>query len=333
MKVLLYMGDYKNVEKSGVGRAIIHQEKILKESGIPYTLDENDDYDIVHINSVFPKSLLFAKKCKKRGIKVIYYAHSTEEDFRNTFKFSNLLSKIYKKWLIKCYSTSDVIITPTNYSKSLIENYKIDKKIFAISNGIELDKYNRNEANGELFRKKYNYTTDDKVIMSVGLFFERKGLLDFLELARIFPNYKFIWFGYLDFKYIPKKISDAIKNKPDNVLFPGFVKSEELRDAYVGSDMFLFLTSEETEGIVLLEALALKTTTIIRDIPIYQNLENGKNIYKIKNITECKDTINKIFDGSLKDITNEGYNVVKNIDLPNIRKDLEKVYKYLLNKK
>ncbi len=331
MKVLLYMGDYKNVEKSGIGRAIIHQEKILKESSIPYTLDENDDYDIVHINSIFPKSYFFARKCKKRGIKVIYYAHSTEEDFRNTFKFSNILSKIYKKWLIKCYKTSDVIITPTEYSKNLIENYKINKKIFAISNGIELSCYDRKKANGMAFRKKYNYTQNDKVIMSVGLFFERKGLLDFLELARKFPNYKFIWFGHLDFKYIPKKISSAIKNKPENVLFPGFVKSEELRNAYVGSDIFVFLTREETEGIVLLEALALKAITIINDIPIYKNLVDGKNIHKVKNVSECKNKISKILDGELKNVTDEGYNVVKNMDLQNVGEKLKEVYKYILN--
>ena len=65
--MLLYKGDFKDLAKSGIGTAIINQEKILKESGIPYTLDKNDDYDIVHINSVYPKTLLFAKKCKKRG--------------------------------------------------------------------------------------------------------------------------------------------------------------------------------------------------------------------------------------------------------------------------
>lgn len=333
MKVLLYKGDFKALAKSGIGTAILHQEKILKESGIPYTLDEYDEYDVVHINSVYPKTLSFAKKCKKRGIKVIYYAHSTEEDFRDTFKFSNILSKIYKKWLINCYKIGDVIITPTEYSKSLIERYGINKKIFAISNGIELSCYDRKKFNGMSFRKKYNYTKNDKVIMSVGLFFERKGLLDFLELARIFPQYKFIWFGYLDFKYIPKKISSAIKNKPENVLFPGFVKNDELRNAYVGSDIFVFLTKEETEGIVLLESLALKTPTIINDIPIYKYLEDGKNIYKTKNILECKDKIRNILNGKLKNVTDKGYDVVKEVDFPNIGKKLKEVYEYVLDEK
>ena len=40
MKVLLYKGDFKDLAKSGIGTAIINQEKILKESGIPYTLDK-----------------------------------------------------------------------------------------------------------------------------------------------------------------------------------------------------------------------------------------------------------------------------------------------------
>lgn len=42
MKTLLYKGDFKNLAKSGIGTAILHQEKILKESSIPYTLDENN---------------------------------------------------------------------------------------------------------------------------------------------------------------------------------------------------------------------------------------------------------------------------------------------------
>ena len=329
MKVLLYKGDFKDLEKSGIGTAVLHQERLLKENNIPYTTDENDEYDIVHINSVYPKTLAFAKKCKKKGIKVVYYAHSTEEDFKDTFKFSNSLLKTYRKWLIKCYETGDVIITPTEYSKWLLEQYGIDKKIFPISNGLDLNIYNRDKANGAAFREKYNYTEKDKVIMSVGLFFERKGLLDFLELARRFPQYKFIWFGYLDFKYIPKKISSAIKNKPDNVLFPGFVDKSELRDAYVGADLFVFLTREETEGIVLLEALALKTPTIINDIPIYQHMKDGENIYKSKDIDDCERKIENILNGKLKNVTDAGYELVKQVDLPNIGKKLKEVYLYI----
>ena len=92
MKILIYKGDYDLVKQSGVGQAIEHQEKALKLNNIAYTTDENDDYDIVHINTIMPKSKSFGRKAKKQGKKVIYYGHSTMEDFRNSFRGANLLS-------------------------------------------------------------------------------------------------------------------------------------------------------------------------------------------------------------------------------------------------
>ena len=52
MKVLLYKGKV-DVEKSGVGKAVKHQERALSLAKVPYTLDEKDDWDIVHINTIF----------------------------------------------------------------------------------------------------------------------------------------------------------------------------------------------------------------------------------------------------------------------------------------
>ena len=54
MKVLLHSDKMKQIEKSGVGRAIKHQMKALELNNVEYTLDVNDDYDIIHINTIFP---------------------------------------------------------------------------------------------------------------------------------------------------------------------------------------------------------------------------------------------------------------------------------------
>lgn len=43
-----------------------------------------------------------------------------------------------------------------------------------------------------------------KVIICVGLFFERKGITDFIEVARQLPEYQFIWFGDTPMYSIPK---------------------------------------------------------------------------------------------------------------------------------
>ena len=331
MRVLLYVGNYKDVEKSGVGMAIRHQKKAMEMVKIPYTTNPNDDYDIVHINTIFPESFLFAKKAKAKGKKVVYHAHSTEEDFRNSFKLSNSMAPAFKQWLRLCYKNADLILTPTPYSKKLLENYDLGKEIVSISNGIDLQFFKPSLEASKRFRKKYGFKENDKVIMSVGLYIERKGILEFLELAKRMPEYKFIWFGYTAPTLTPIKINEAIKNKTDNVYFPGYVDSSELKDAYSGADIYIFPTKEETEGIVLLEALAMRINTIVSDIPVYDEwLMDGYNVYKAKNVDEFEKKIKGIINGKLSSVVEQGYKVAEERDIKKIGYQLKKIYEKVM---
>ena len=264
MKILLYTEFERQIGKSGLGKAIKHQMRALEDNNIPYTTNKKDDYDIVHINFYGPKSYLMAKKAKKHNKKVIYHAHSTEEDFRNSFKFSNQIAPLFKWWICKCYRLGDHIITPTPYSKKLLEGYGL-KNISAISNGIDTNYFKKDKKLGEDFRKKYGFKKDDKVIMGIGLYLERKGILDFVELAKRLPEYKFIWFGYTDLKLVPKKIKEAVTTKLPNLIFAGYVEPVMIKGALSGADLYIFPTLEETEGIPIMEACACKQKVIIRD--------------------------------------------------------------------
>ena len=67
MKVLLYSEAFNLVKISGLGRAIMHQQRALALNGVEYTLDPKDDYDIVHINTLGLRSRHLARKAKKAG--------------------------------------------------------------------------------------------------------------------------------------------------------------------------------------------------------------------------------------------------------------------------
>lgn len=331
MKVLLYTEGLNKIGKSGLGKAVKHQIRALEDNNVEYTLDPKcKDYDIVHINFYGIKSYLLAKKAHRLGKKVVYHAHSTEEDFKNSFIFSNQLSKLFKWWITKCYKLGDVIITPTEYSKKLLENYNINKPIYAISNGIDTKFFERKKSYRKEFRKKYNYSEKDKVIMGIGLYLKRKGILDFVELAERLPEYKFIWFGYLDLNLVPKEIKDAVNKKLDNLYFAGYVEPEELRKAYGGADLYLFPTLEETEGIPILEALVEKIPTIVRDIKVFEEYKENEVVYKAKTIDEFKDKINKILNNELPSLQENGYNLAIKKDVKTIGKQLIEVYNKLL---
>ena len=336
MKVLLYTEGLKTVGKSGLGKAIKHQQKALENEHIEYTLNPKDDYDILHINTYFPKSYFLAKRAKKKGKKIVYHAHSTEEDFRDGFIFCRQIAPLFKKWLIKCYRLGDVIVTPTLYSKRLLEGYKglENKKIYAISNGIEIEFFKKNKKLGEKFRQDYHIKKDEKVIIGIGLYIERKGIVDFVELAKRLPEYKFIWFGYSPLAAATKPVRDAVNTKLDNLLFAGYVEREVIREAMNGCDLYLFPTLEETEGIPIVEACACETDAIIRDIPIFDGwLEDGKNVYKAKDVDDFEKKIKDFFSGKLPSVAKNAYKVAQERDLKYVGKQLHQVYDEVLKAK
>lgn len=83
MKTYIYRGGFPIVEKSGVGKAIEHQEKMLNAVEAPRAARWKEA-TVVHMNTVFPDSVIAAFIAKMQKKKVIYYGHSTMEDFKNS---------------------------------------------------------------------------------------------------------------------------------------------------------------------------------------------------------------------------------------------------------
>lgn len=327
MKVLLYTENEKILSKSGLGKAIKHQMNALKAVNIEYTTNPKDDFDIAHINFYGLKSYRLAKKLKKQGKKIVYHAHSTEEDFRNSFIFSNQVSKLFKKWLIKCYTLGDAIITPTEYSKKLLQSYGIKNDIYVVSNGVELKNFGHDEKAGREFRKKYNFKKEDKIIVGIGLYIERKGIIDFVELAKQMPKYKFIWFGYSPLIFSRKNVRKAVSTKLDNLIFAGYVEQETICQALNGCDVYIAPTYEETEGITIIEAASCKTNMVVRDIPVFNGwLVDRKNVYKARNVNEFKNKIEEIVSGELPSLVQEAYNIAEERKSENVGEKLKNVY-------
>ena len=335
IKVCVYTGGLNLIKKSGVGKAIEHQISVLKNAGFSVNEFALRDCDIIHINSVFPNSVFKALRAKKLGVKVIFYGHSTMEDFKDSFIGSNFLAPAFKKWIIFCYNLGDIIITPSEYSKKILEGYGIKKEIHALSNGINTGFWKKDsnhfEAYKEEFLKKYNIPEGRKIIISVVHFMHRKGIDDFILIAESNPDKTFIWFGHTDAALVPSEIREMIQNAPSNLIFAGYVNSEDLKKAYICSDLFLFLSHEETEGIVVLEALSCEIPTIVRDIPVYEGwLSDNENVYKFKEKKQLDELLLNVLSQDNSEVIKSGRLTAESRDFTNIGKELASIYSRLL---
>lgn len=329
MKVLIYEQNANLQKKSGIGRALRHQKRALENNGIETTFDIHDNYDFVHVNSSFKKTYKLVKKLNKQGIPCVVHGHSTYEDFRESFRFWKLIEPWFDNNLTRLYGEAKYIITPTPYSKSLIENYPCTKcPVEAISNGIMLDDYAYDEEKIKAYKEHFNIKEGQKVVIGVGLLFKRKGLHDFIEVARSMPDVTFIWFGHLNKLLVPHDINKAIRKRPKNVIMPGYIDGAVIKGAMQAADCFFFPSYEETEGIVVLEALASKTPLLIRNIPVYEGwMKDNINCYKGENNEDFIKKLNYIlYEADSSKIVEEGYKVAEERSIEKVGKQLVAAY-------
>ena len=196
MRVHLYEGGLTPlVAHSGVGQAICHQRAMLAEAGVELTDGWKGRADAVHINTVLPDAPLAALRARLRGETVVWYGHSTMEDFRESFVGSNRLAPLFRRWLCVCYGLADVVVTPTPYSQRILEGYGLKKPVYALSNGVDTEFFAPDPARGTAWRARQQQRPGQKLVISVGHFMERKGILEFIDLARKLPGTGFIWYG------------------------------------------------------------------------------------------------------------------------------------------
>lgn len=335
MKVLLYFQDYDKIGNSGIGRAQRHQTIALKKMGIDVTYDPKDSFDIAHINTIWGKSERLLKRCKKKGIPVIVHGHSTHEDFRDSFACWKIIEPFFDHQLDKMYRAADIIITPTEYSKKCIDSYGLGTKTVVVSNGIDVQEYQENIEAQIAFRKLFSIGKDEKFVMGVGFPFMRKGIDTFFEVAKAYPNTKFIWFGHLNWILQSSSIHRLLSHKPANVIMPGYIKGDLIKASYQLSSCMLFPSREETEGIVTLEALASETPLLVRDIAVYDSwLVDGVNCHKAKTTEEFISKLGRLLnEGEDPSILKSGYETAKERSLDAVGEELKHVYHSLLKQK
>lgn len=328
MKVLLYQQNEKRLKTSGIGRALKHQEMALKNNGIEVTFNPHDTFDLAHINTLFETSQIFLRKCQKEHIPTVVHGHSTIEDFRDSFRLWKVIARWFNKQLLKMYRAADIIVTPTEYSKKLISSYEgVNCPVYNISNGIILEDYARNEKNIKSFEEHFKITKDQKVVIGVGLLFRRKGLDDFIEVARRFPDVTFIWFGALQKFATTHYILKTIRKRPKNVIMAGYIAGDIIKGAFSRANLMFFPSREETEGIVVLEALAAKTPLLIRDIGVYSPwLKNQENCLMGKSIPEFVEQIEYALSHDLSSLTEKGYQTVEERNIEAIGHQLVDLY-------
>lgn len=319
----------------GVGTGFItsylNQMKALASRGLPYTEDLGAPADIFQVNSHGPRSFWLIKKFKRRGCKVVVYAHATVEDLVLGFRALHAVGGIMRWYLGRLYRSADAVVCPSSFTARLLtERYGVpQKKTIIISNGVDAAAFISTRERKDQFRKQMGIGADDIIVTNIAMAIPRKGISTFVALAKEFPDVQFAWYGKIFHSFFAKKIPAL----PSNVRFLGYV--EDILHAYAVSDMFLYPSLAENQGISPLEAGAAGLPILLRDMPVYDGLwEDGENCLKASTDDEFKQKLGMLIaSAALREkLGGAAHNMVlKEHASSVVAQKLEDLYRTLLN--
>jgi glycosyltransferase involved in cell wall biosynthesis len=262
VKVCVYLegGRRRQAWSGGIQRAYENQLRALRAAGIDVTTDPRDDFDLLHVHSIGPRSVYLVEKYLGRR-PVVIHGHTTAEDFANSFVMSDSIAPYLGRFLRYYYGKADVLIAPSAYARDVLRSYEVDRPIEVVSNGVDVRRFGPTARRKRLLARS-RFALRGVVIFAVGLVFMRKGVDMFCEVARLAPALSFVWFGRM-YKAVKAETLRIVEAAPPNVRFTGFV--EDVTDAYAGGDVFFFPSLVENEGIAILEAAAAGRPLVLRE--------------------------------------------------------------------
>jgi glycosyltransferase involved in cell wall biosynthesis len=205
-------------------------------------------YSINHTHFIFPDGVLAFIAKKLTGLPYVITAHGSDVPGYNPDRFQLLHKLLAPLWSIVA-SNAETIICPSAHLEDLIHSVNPKIHTTVIPNGIDTDRFNPHRD-----RKRQ--------VLVVTRMVERKGvqyLIDALTDWDFDFDVKIVGDG----PFLPE-LKRRAKDKGVNVDFLGYVdnSSEEFKDLFETSEVYVFTSSSENFPVVLLEAMTAGTAIV-----------------------------------------------------------------------
>lgn len=240
------------------------EDRMMKGRAIRALLPQlrQREFDVVHIQTPFIAHYLGIEIARKLGLPVVETYHTYFEEYLH--HYVPLLPRALMRFVARRFTTSqcnalDALVVPSRAMQLALEAYGVRCPMHIIPTGMEMDQFAGGD--GAKFRASLGIAPDQPALVHVGRVAHEKNI-DFLFrmlkrlLARI-PNVVFILAGEGPALSHCRQYV-ATLGLSAHVKFVGYLAREmALLDCYRAGDLFVFASKTETQGLVLLEAMAL----------------------------------------------------------------------------
>ena len=227
----------------------------------------SEEYDIVHIHTPFVAHYLGLKLAHLLDVPCVETYHTFFEDYLH--HYLPFIPKGIAKGIARFISRRqcnavDAIVAPSQPMLDVLRQYGVKSKAEVVPTGLQAHSFAKSD--GAAFRAKYGIAADRPMGLFVGRVAFEKNISFLLrmwvDLIKKQPNALLVVAGEGPSEASLHALSKEL-NLEDNIKFIGYLdRNTELNACYQSADVFVFSSLSETQGLVLLEAMAQSTPVV-----------------------------------------------------------------------
>lgn len=223
--------------------------------------------DVIHVQHFSPMGHYGLSYARKLRIPSIYTYHTMAELYTG---YAHLLGPVIaqpvRAWSRYTASRADHVVVPTQSIKHYLTDLGVERPMSVIPTGIETKRYKRVSA--RLVKEKYHIQPEHDILLYVGRLADEKNI-DFLlhafaQVLAACPQTQLVLAGGGPdkAKYLRHVIRHGLNR---HVTFTGFLPRGDVIELFGAADLFVFPSVTDTQGIVIIEAMAAGTPPVAVD--------------------------------------------------------------------
>ncbi|SHJ07106.1 Glycosyltransferase involved in cell wall bisynthesis [Dethiosulfatibacter aminovorans DSM 17477] len=300
-----------------------------------------DDYDIVHVHHPFWLGRTGLNLGIRKSIPVVLTYHTRMELYYHNVP---IFKKVYKniishKWIRRFAQHCDGIISPTESAREYLENIGVSRKKLVMPTGLDFSVY-EHESSEMVKAIREEYAGGGEVLLcSVSRLTKEKNLdflVDGLKLVKEKTEipFKVIIIGTgSEREHIEETI--LAYGLDQQVKLTGTVPQDQIVQYYKASDIFVFSSLSETQGMVLTEAMAgFCPVVCLVSSGTDDIIEDGINGFKTRNdLDEWADKLVYLLEKpeERQAMGKRAFESAQNLSMDNMAEKIEDFYRELID--
>jgi 1,2-diacylglycerol 3-alpha-glucosyltransferase len=222
---------------------------------------------LVHVHSPFVTGWMGMRYARRYGMPLVYTYHTQLEAYAHYVPFEANATRFAASQLTRTFANNaDAVVVPTPAMAVRLRDLGVTARIEIVPSGIDVARFGAGRRD-EGFRARVGMRRGERLALFVGRLAKEKNLELLLRaLARVDDSLKLVIAGDGPVRHeLERRARDLGVAKRTHFL--GAVARAELPHVYASADAFVMPSTTETQGLVLVEALAAGAYIIAADAP------------------------------------------------------------------